>query len=218
MSSSCQAQQGELAVVSLATAFSLSSLGLHLYSHPSVSTGVGSRTPWTPGSADDAQVPYIKWLSAVCLPAREFCLHGYGGLTVLLSSVTSDSPGYHWSFCFSTCKIGTAPPASPASERGNVFRKKGGGGVHTRAPSQGLVSGRPTLRHTYGRDSSRPGSARLPGRGGGQSLVPGVPGPWGGLQPRLPAGHWRGSFTPSSRRLVSGTPSLDTMHYNPGCW
>lgn len=99
-----------------------------------------------------------------------------------------------------------------------MFRKKGDGGVRTRAPSQGLAPGRPTLRRTSGRDSSLPGPAGLPGRAGGQSLVPGVPGPRGGLQPGLPAGRWRGSFTPSSRHLASGTPSLDTMHYNPGCW
>lgn len=99
-----------------------------------------------------------------------------------------------------------------------MFRMKSGGGVRTRAPSQGLASGRPILQCTSGRDTSLPGPAGLPGLGGRQSLAPGVPGSRGGLQPGLPAGHWRGSFTPSSRRLASGIPSLDTIQYNPSCW
>ena len=52
-----------------------------------------------------------------------------------------------------------------------MFRMKGGGGVHTRAASQGLVSGHPILQRTSGRDTSLPGPAGLPGLGGGQSLA-----------------------------------------------
>ena len=92
-----------------------------------------------------------------------------------------------------------------------MFRMKGGGGVRTRAASQGLASGHPILQRTSGRDTSLPGPAGLPGLGGGQSLAPGIPGPRGGLQPGLPAGHWWGSFTPSSHLLASGTLLLDTI-------